>query len=935
MNNFWLFHCQQFERYGKRCSILLAVTGCLLSSGVVAQPCLPGWSYRTALTIDHTTSDEALTDYQISLVLNTQSLVAEDKLTIDGSDIRFLGENGGVLAHWIEKPTFNTQQTKIWIKLPALAAHSRETIYLFYGRPAAPDIGNGSATFDFFDDFDDVAVDAGRWNTCNGGTYTMANGKLTTTSTTSASGKATLNSQVALGAPAIGEAYVHQVDGAGGAFVGLMDPGSNEGYTLFYDALPQTSMRLNLSSPNADCFLLNNQLPSPNAVSALETQGVWQLAWTSTGQQIIDWPGSPSHPLIRNDASYGLPTGLVLVVGNTQRNGSATYDWVRVRKYTDTEPTVSLGVEVAFAADVTATNNGPLCASQPLQLSASAVAGAQYSWTGPKGFFSSEQNPMITGTTAEMSGTYQVDVSIPSGCSSVTASTEVDISPPTEAGTLRGDTALCAENNSGIITLSDYQGDIVRWEFSATGFDPWGVIGNQTNQLAYTNMASTTFYRAVVRSGACEEKISNSVAITVSPKSRGGRAIGSSVACSEDNTGEVVLSDHVGEVLFWRYSQDNGSTYTVIDSTTTSIRYRNLRATTLFQAVVQSGVCDTAYSEPAEVTVRPLPQVDFTATSACDGSPTFFQDVSTVNSGSIVSYLWDFGDGTSSIEQHPVKQYLNAGTYSVKLQVQSDQGCTQSSVKTVTVNEFPIANFTVEDVCLGEPVVVSNLSSYRSGTLSYQWTFSDLGESKLSNPSYLYDAPGVYPITLVVGTELGCQDSLLRYVNVFDAPVAYAGPDTTISQGFSLQLQATGGQSYLWLPTTGLSNSNISNPVATPLETTTYTVTVTDANGCAATDEITITVDDDYRVYASNVLTPDGNGINDTWYVRNIENVGNCTVQVFDRWGKQVYQQANYRNDWGGYSGTDILPDGTYYYLITFKNTDKVYQGALNILRNE
>ena len=937
---FLLYHPILMRRSVRCLFFLLLVSGWLFSSFVAAQPCLPGWSYRTEVSIDHTVSDEELTNYQVAVVVNTQSLIAEDKLNIDGSDIRFLDENGSVLPHWVEKPTFNTLQTKIWVKVPTIAPRSIKSIYLFYGKAGASDISNGAATFSFFDDFDDVAVNTSRWTTCNDGNFSVANEKLTVSSTNTASGKAIMTSQAAFNTPIIGEAYVDQVGGEGGSFVGLLDLSTGEGYALFYDVFllngaPQTTMRLNLFAPDANCFSLNNQVPSPNAVSALETQGVWQLAWPSTGEQTIDWPGASSHPLVRNDASYALPTTVGLAIGNTQRNGSVTYDWVRVRKYTPTEPTTYLENEVAFAADIIATNNGPLCATQSLQLNASTVEGAQYAWTGPNGFLSNEQNPFITETTASMSGTYQVTVSIPAGCSSMTASTEVEISPPTIAGTLSGDTTLCAKDNTGIIKLTDYQGEVIRWEFSRTGFDPWAMIGNQTNQLTYTNMATTTFYRAVVKSGVCEERISNAVAIIVSPKTQGGRAIGSSVTCSEGNTGIVVLSDNVGEVLSWQFSEDDGASYITIDSTTTSLRYRDLRTTTLFRAVVRSGVCDTAYSEPAIITISPLPEVDFSAESVCDGSPTLFQNASTIKSGEIISYLWDFGDGTSSIEQNPSKHYLNPGTYSVKLQATSDQGCTQYLVKKVNVNEFPVANFTVEDVCVGESVVVFNTSSYSSGTLTYEWQFDKQTRSSLSNPTHLYSSAGVYSIHLIVTTALGCQDSLLRYVKVSAPPVVYAGQDTVVSKGFEVKLWATGGQLYSWTPLTGLNNSNISNPVATPLETTTYTVAVTDASGCTATDEVTITVIDDYRAYVSNVLTPNGNGINDTWHIQNIENLGDCTVRVFDRWGKEVYSQVGYQNDWSGYSGTDILPDGTYYYLVTFKGSDKVYQGALNILRNE
>jgi gliding motility-associated-like protein len=140
---------------------------------------------------------------------------------------------------------------------------------------------------------------------------------------------------------------------------------------------------------------------------------------------------------------------------------------------------------------------------------------------------------------------------------------------------------------------------------------------------------------------------------------------------------------------------------------------------------------------------------------------------------------------------------------------------------------------------------------------------------------------------------------------------------------------------YRWVPADGLNDPDASAPIARPSATTTYTVTVTSAAGCTATDQVTVTVQEDYKLIASNVLTPDGNGVNDTWHIFNIETYGTCNVRVVDRWGKQVYQQDNYQNDWQGTSGRDVLPDGTYYYIITFRDSREVYKGALTILRNQ
>lgn len=920
----------------KFCSFCLVLLGILLSgSALTAQQCLQGWTYRVAVNIDNSGSDVSLTNYQVSLILNTRELIASGKLNYDGSDLRILSASGSVLPFWTEKTTFNTTQTKIWVKVPALQANAGETIYLFYGRAQAQDISSGENTFEFFDDFDDVTINTSKWNSCNGGEFLVSNDYATITSTTSSAEKATLMSQKTFSVPVVSEMFVNSVSGTGGSFIGLADPVSKNGYGLFYQDNGGTTMRMKLFGADPACFMAKNEEPSVNSVSALSTQGVWRLSWPAAGSQQIDWPGAPNHPLSRTDATYTMPATTALTIGNMDLEGSVQIDWVRVRKYAEAEPVTSLGEEVASVTSAVANNNGPLCEGQTLQLTAEAVSGADYLWSGPGGFTSGLQNPEISNVTAAHTGTYQVEVSIPEGCSSVKTTTDVMVSSATVAGSISGAAVVCAGNNSGTITLSGYNGQVKRWEFSNSGADPWGSINNTSPELPYTNLVTTTYFRAVVQNGACEEKISNVVMMDVNPATKGGKAIGSASACSEDNSGLILLSGHVGQVINWESSTDNWLSITETENTTESLEYANLSKTTQFRAVVQSGVCEAVYSEPATITIHALPEVSFTATAVCDGYPVTFQNNSLISSGSIVSYLWDFGDGTSSIESEPSKQYLNNGTYMVKLTAVSDKGCRAQATEKVTIYEFPVADFTLEDVCYGEPVVVSNSSFYSAGGLSFHWDFGDGTKSDQNAPSHLYKEPGVYPVKLLVESGLGCKDSLTRYVEIFQLPEADAGRDTTISKGYPARLMAQGGVVYAWEPVYGLNNSNIASPVATPLETTTYTLTVTDARGCSSTDEVTVFVENDFRLQVSNVLTPDGNGQNDTWMIKNIENLGENQVYVFDRQGRQVFSQKGYKNDWNGYKGTDLLPDGTYYYLISFSGSDKQYKGAITILRNQ
>ncbi|MEQ9306739.1 MAG: PKD domain-containing protein, partial [Marinoscillum sp.] len=334
------------------------------------------------------------------------------------------------------------------------------------------------------------------------------------------------------------------------------------------------------------------------------------------------------------------------------------------------------------------------------------------------------------------------------------------------------------------------------------------------------------------------------------------------------------------------------------------------------------------------VDIHPIPNPAFYTNPVCDGSLTYFIDESQINSGTIREYLWDFGDQTNSILSNPEKQYLNPGTYTTRLMVQSDKGCRAEVAEDVVVWDFPIADFDVENVCNGFSVKPINTSEIANGSLTFSWSFGDGTGSSAVNPGHTYEVSGIYEIILTAISTNGCTDVVTRPVEVYSVPEVSAGEDTTVSQGYSVQLEADGGVGYSWFPIEGLNNSNISSPIATPLVTTDYEVTVTDQYGCKNVDTVRVNVNEDFKVVANNVFTPDDNGQNDTWVIQNVETFGDVNVRVFDRYGSLVFQEKAYENDWGGTYGNDILPDGTYFYVITFSNSDRKYQGALTIIRN-
>ncbi len=149
-------------------------------------------------------------------------------------------------------------------------------------------------------------------------------------------------------------------------------------------------------------------------------------------------------------------------------------------------------------------------------------------------------------------------------------------------------------------------------------------------------------------------------------------------------------------------------------------------------------------------------------------------------------------------------------------------------------------------ICVEESTTLTATGSAGSGGYTYNWANLGIGNSKIVTPS----SNTTYTVTVTSGN--GCTSSDQITIMVNSAVIANAGSDVAICPMSSTNLSASGGTSYSWLPTTGLSLANIGNPIASPESTTTYTVTVTDGNGCTKSDQVVVTVHTLPSVIASN-----------------------------------------------------------------------------------
>lgn len=286
-----------------------------------------------------------------------------------------------------------------------------------------------------------------------------------------------------------------------------------------------------------------------------------------------------------------------------------------------------------------------------------------------------------------------------------------------------------------------------------------------------------------------------------------------------------------------------------------TICYTYMTAGVFYPSVIISDGLNCSFSLPLDTITVAQPQAYFTHTppAVCNSGTFFFVDSSTVQLP-ITSWSWNFGDpasgalNTSSI-QNPNHFYAIQGFFPVTLTITLSNGCVGTFIDTMQVTAPPTAAFTGSTInsCVGSQVTFTDNSVSGSPVVAWAWNFGDplsgiANTSSLQNPQHGYFATGTYTITLIVTSANGCTDTVTHTLTVHPLPVVVVGPAVSICAGSSTTLSSAGGVSYSWLPVAGLNNPNISNPVASPVATTTYTVTVTDNIGCSNTATVVVTV---------------------------------------------------------------------------------------------
>jgi len=399
-------------------------------------------------------------------------------------------------------------------------------------------------------------------------------------------------------------------------------------------------------------------------------------------------------------------------------------------------------------------------------------------------------------------------------------------------------------------------------------------------------------------------------------------------------------------IASWLWNFGDGNTSTLYQP---SHLYSTGGTYTVYLVATSDYGCDDTLYKVINVSPLTIPGSVASNATVCAGSNTGTVSISG-NNGNVVSWMFSTDNGNTWVpiaNTNTVYTYSNLSQTTIFGAVVQSGTCpsaTTSPNATITVDPATVAGYIHRDtlVCFPFNQGTLTLTNY-TGTILDWYSSTDNGSTwtSLSNTSPTYTFANLTDTTWYIATvqsgvcptqTTSITKVLVRY---FNGAKIIPSPDTSISIGFSVQIVASGGINYAWTPSYNISDTTINNPFVWPTKDTSYIVFVKDNYGCIDTASVRILVLKDYKLIIANTMTPNGDNFNDFFWIGMIEHYPNNEVLVFNRYGQMIFNGKNYDNKkvyWDGTYQGNKVPDGAYYYVIKFTDSNVIFKGSINVI---
>lgn len=538
-------------------------------------------------------------------------------------------------------------------------------------------------------------------------------------------------------------------------------------------------------------------------------------------------------------------------------------------------------------------------------------------------------------------------------CSQERDTMKITITKPPTADVILTSYSVCANNPtvsvSGTIGGSSTTG---KWTSNGSGsFNPSN-IQLSTNYFPSTAdifAGQVKLYLSSTNNGNCTQaKDSTFIYFTPSPSVNAGVDL---FSCKNDSK-KMLAGVITGPTTSGLWSGGTGTfspNNTVLTATYTPTASELASGFVNLTLTSTNNVNCNSVNDIVKITFVPKPFANFNFANSCLNSTTIFTDFSLPAIGTINQWNWNFGDGAVSSSQNTSHTYTAAGSYTTQLVIRNTYGCYDTIKQTPTIYPLPNAAFGINRICTGAflNLVFSDSSSIVAPetVTSWFWDFGGPGQSNIKNPTQLFPGSGLYNISLIATSNHNCKDTLVKQITLAPRPIA--GFAYSLSSGVNVGTivnfvdTSKYASNWSWTFGDGSPTNTTQNPNIIYYSNGIYIVkqVAYDAYGCSDTAKVVIKINNvtsEISTLIPNAISPNGDGKNDVWKLEFLNILyPNAEVDIFNRWGENIYHSVGYANPWDGTYKSEKLPVGTYYYVLNLNDASipEPFKGGILLIR--